>query len=105
MGGRLLTFDRLKWASFAHSAIYALLLVSWLAPGLEGPTRVFGWGHGLMWIGMSLAVLAAARRRIVSLRLAVLVAIVGAFGPFAGSAGFVWERRRARAGKTVQSAL
>ena len=102
---RVLTFDRLKWASFAHSTIYALLLISWLAPGLEGPTRIFGWGHGLMWIGMSLAVLAASRRGIVSLRLAVLVAIVGAFGPFAGSAGFVWERRRGRSRTSVQSAL
>jgi hypothetical protein len=102
---RVLTFDRLKWASFAHSTIYALLLISWLAPGLEGPTRIFGWGHGIMWIGMSLAVLAAARRRIVSLRLAVLVAIVGAFGPFAGSAGFVWERRHGRGTRSVQSAL
>lgn len=102
---RVLTFDRLKWASFVHSTIYGLLLISWLAPGLEGPTTVFGWGHGLMWIGMSLAVLAASRRQIVSLRLAVLVAIVGAFGPFAGSAGFVWERRRARSRTSVQSAL
>lgn len=102
---RILTFDRLKWASFAHSTIYGLLLISWLAPGLEGPTRIFGWGHGLMWIGMSLAVLAASRRRIVSLRLAVLVAIVGAFGPFAGSAGFVWERRHGRNSRSVQSAL
>ena len=104
MRGRVLTFDRLKWASFTHSTIYALLLISWLAPGLEGPTRVFGGATG--YVDRDVA--RGARRRargIVSLRLAVLVAVVGAFGPFAGSAGFVWERRRGRGTKSVQSAL
>jgi hypothetical protein len=90
---RVLTYDRLKWASFTHSTIYALLLVCWLAPGLEGPTFVFGLAHGIGWIVMSLLVLVAQRLRIVSFQLAVLVCVVGAFGPFAGSAGFVWERR------------
>jgi hypothetical protein len=99
-----LTFDRLKWASFTHSTIYALLLTSWAA-GWDGPKLVFGWAHGLMWIGFSLIVLVAARRRVVPLRLAVLVAIVGAFGPFAGSAGFVWEKRRGMGTGKVQGAL
>jgi hypothetical protein len=89
----VLTFERLKWASFTHSAIYFGLLVCWLAPGLEGPTMVLGWGHGLMWIAMAILVLVAQRRAVVSLQLAVLVAIVGAFGPFAGSIGFAREQR------------
>ena len=57
-------------------------------------TFVLGLTHGLMWIGMSLACLAAARLRIVSLRLAVAVAVLGGIGPFFGSYEFIREQRR-----------
>ncbi len=89
-----LSFDALKYASFAHSAVYCCLLVAWQAPGLEGAEAVFGWGHGLGWIGISLACLAAVRTRVIPLWLAVTVAIIGGVGPFAGSIGFVVEDRR-----------
>jgi type IV secretory pathway VirB6-like protein len=49
--------------------------------------------HGLLWIGMSLACIAAARMRIVSLRLAVAVAVLGGIGPFFGSYEFVRTQR------------
>ena len=92
------SFTFLRTVSFVHSAIYATLLVCWLAPGLAGPTMVFGWAHGLLWIGMSLLVIAAARRGTIPFWLAVVVAVIGGIGPFAGTIGFVVEeRRRARA--------
>jgi len=94
----VLTFTRLKHLSFLHSAIYLSLLVVWIVPGLAGPTFVLGLSHGLGWIGMSLLVLAGLRRRIVSLWLAVMVVVIGGFGPFAGSIGFVVEERRRRVG-------
>lgn len=94
MTARLLTFERLKWGSFAHSAIYTVLLVVWLAPGLPELEFVFGLAHGLGWIAMTLACLVALRLRIVDLRLAVAVAVLGGVGPFFGS----WEfARRTRA--------
>jgi hypothetical protein len=43
---------------------------------------------------MSLACIAAARLRIVSLRLAVAVAVLGGIGPFFGSYEFIREERR-----------
>ena len=46
---------------------------------------------------MSLACIAAARLRIVSLRLAVAVAVLGGIGPFFGSYEFVREQRAASA--------
>jgi hypothetical protein len=53
--------------------------------------------HGLLWIGMSLVCIAAARARIIPYWLAVTVAVLGGLGPFAGSLGFVYaDRRRAR---------
>ncbi len=91
---RALTFDRLKVASFTHSAIYTVLLVVWLAPGLHGLEAVFGMGHGLGWIAMSLACIAAVRLRVIDLRLGVAVAVLGGIGPFVGSYEFVRQSRR-----------
>ncbi|MEA2129214.1 MAG: hypothetical protein QOJ85_2105 [Solirubrobacteraceae bacterium] len=92
----VLTFERLKWASFTHSAIYTVLLVVWLVPGLHGFEMVFGMAHGLGWIAMSLACIAALRLRVIDLRLAVAVAVLGGIGPFVGSLEFLRQSRRGR---------
>lgn len=92
----VLTFGRLKAASFTHSCVYlALLLCAFALGGPQPETFILGLTHGLMWIGMSLACLAAARLRIVSLRLAVAVVVLGGIGPFFGSYEFIREGRRA----------
>jgi hypothetical protein len=93
-----LSFARLKWASFAHSCVYVALLISAFAAGKPEPlTFALGLSHGLMWILMSLACITAARLRVVSLRLAVAVAVLGGIGPFFGSYEFIREQRdRAR---------
>lgn len=90
-----LTFTRLKWTSFAHSCVYAGLLVSAFAAGKPEPvTFVLGLTHGVLWILMSLACLTAARLRVVPLRLAVAVAVLGGVGPFFGSFEFIREQRK-----------
>jgi hypothetical protein len=89
----LLTFRRLKVASFTHSAIYTVLLVVWLVPGLHDLEAIFGLAHGLGWIAMSLACIAALRLRVIDLRLAVAVAVLGGVGPFIGSLEFVRQGR------------
>jgi hypothetical protein len=89
-----LTFTRLKWTSFTHSCVYTALLISAFAAGKPEPlTFVLGLTHGLLWIFMSLACITAARLRVVSLRLAVAVAVLGGIGPFFGSYEFVREQR------------
>jgi hypothetical protein len=88
------TFNRLKRASFTHSTIYACLIAAWLIPGLHTWEFVFGLAHGLGWIAMSLACLYAARARIISVRLAVAVVVIGGVGPFVGSYEFAREGRR-----------
>ena len=92
------TFARLEAASFTHSAVYAALLVCAFALGNPEPTTfILGLSHGVMWIAMSLLCIDAARRREIPFWLAVLVAVIGGLGPFAGSIGFVLaERRRAQ---------
>jgi hypothetical protein len=101
-----LSFHALKRLSFTHSAVYLTLLVVWLVPGLHELELVFGLAHGLGWIAMCLLVLAALRARVIPLRVAVAVAVVGAVGPFVGSYEFVREERRraARAGAGVIAA-
>jgi len=92
----VITFSRLKYLSFAHSAVYLTLLALWLSDGPAGPRTVLGWAHGIGWIVMSLLCIAAVRLRVIPLWLAVMVAVVGGIGPFAGSIGFVVCERRSR---------
>jgi pilus assembly protein TadC len=100
-----LTFTRLKWTSFVHSCVYLALLVCAFAAGSPQPlTFVLGLAHGLLWILMSIACLTAARLRIVSLRLAVAVAVLGGIGPFFGSYEFIREQRRREASSTARNA-
>ena len=89
-----MSFDTLKRLSFTHSAIYLTLLTVWLVPGLHPLEFVFGMAHGLGWIAMCLLCIDAVRRRVISLRLAVAVSVIGAVGPFVGSYEFVREGRR-----------
>ena len=91
--GPLLTWTRLKWASFTHSTIYLVLLTAWAIPGLHGVEFAFGMAHGLGWFVMCGLMIAALRRRIVDVRLATAVAVLGAVGPFIGSAEFIRQER------------
>jgi hypothetical protein len=92
---QLLSFARLKWASFTHSLIFLALLISAFAAGQPEPlTEVLGWTHGLLWISMSAACLTATRRRVVPMRVAVAVAVLGGVGPFFGSLEFIREQRK-----------
>jgi hypothetical protein len=93
----IITFRRLEFASFTHSTVYLALLVCAFALGNPEPeTFVLGLAHGLMWIGMSIVCIAAARARVIPFWLAVTVAVLGGLGPFAGSVGFVLADRKAR---------
>ena len=94
-----MTFRRLKYLSFTHSAIYLSLLTVWLVPGLHREEYVLGWCHGIGWIGMSALCIAAVRKRVIPLWLGVMVAVIGGLGPFAGSIGFIVQERRVDRGK------
>jgi hypothetical protein len=92
---RVVTFRRLEVVSFTHSCVYLALLISAFALGNPEPeTFILGLTHGLLWIGMSLVCIAAARARIIPFWLAVTVAVLGGLGPFFGSVGFVIADRR-----------
>jgi hypothetical protein len=102
----VITFTRLKYLSFAHSAIYLSLLIVWLSGGPDGLRAVLGWAHGIGWIVMSLLCIVAVRKRVIPLWLAVMVAVVGGIGPFAGSIGFVvCERRGSLPGRPLERGM
>lgn len=88
------SFTTLERLSFTHSAVYLVLLVAWIVPGWHRLEFVFGLAHGLGWIGMCLLSILATRARVIPLRLAIAVAVIGAVGPFVGSYEFVRESRR-----------
>jgi hypothetical protein len=90
----MITFTRLKYLSFTHSAIYLTLIA--LAIADDPAKRIFGWLHGFGWIFLSLLCIYAVGRRIIPLWLGVMVAVVGGLGPFAGSIGFIVQERRQR---------
>jgi hypothetical protein len=92
---RFITFGRLEVASFTHSAVYLALLVCAFGLGNPQPeTFILGLSHGVIWIGMSLICIAAARAHIIPFWLAVTVAVLGGLGPFAGSIGFLIADRK-----------
>ncbi len=91
----MITFRRLRVVSFIHSTIYlSLLIVAFVLSKPEPETFLLGMAHGLLWIGMSLVCIWAARTRIIPFWLAVTVAVLGGLGPFAGSVGFIIAERR-----------
>jgi hypothetical protein len=94
-------FELLRALSFLNSTVFTFLLFFWLAPGYETATEVCGWCHGCLWIGLSLLSIVAVRRRVIPFWLAVVVAVIGGVGPYAGSIGFVIESRRRHARRAV----
>ena len=87
-----MSYDQLKVASLTHSVVYLCLLTVWLLPGLHGAEFVFGLTHGLGWIAMSLICIDAVRRRVIPIRTAVAVSVLGGIAPFFGT----WEFFRHR---------
>jgi hypothetical protein len=88
-----LTRTFIKRASFTHSFVYLVLLVAWLVPGLHQEEFIFGTLHGVGWFVMCALVIVGLRLRLLDIRLAVAVAVLGAVGPFIGSYEFIRQDR------------
>ena len=81
--------------SLIQSTIYFALLVS--AFVLDGPqpyTFIFGLSHGVIWIGMSIVSVLAVYYRVINLRLAVAISVLGCVAPFFGSAEFLRQKHQ-----------
>lgn len=81
--------------SLLHSVVYFSLLVCAFPLGDPQPvTFILGLSHGLLWIGMSLTSIAAVHFRVINLRLAVAIALLGCVAPFFGSIEFIRQNRQ-----------
>jgi hypothetical protein len=87
----------IKWCSFFFSTVYTVLLTVWLVPGLHDWEMVFGFMHGIGWFFMVALSLYGLHARLIDMRLALAIAVLGAVGPYFGSAEFIYQDRvRAR---------
>lgn len=101
---KVVTFSRMEAVSLIHSAIYLALLISAFALGGPQPwTFIFGLSHGLIWIAMSLAAVAAVWFGVINLRLAVAIALLGCIAPFFGSAEFIRQNRSRREAQGIEA--
>jgi hypothetical protein len=81
-------------ASWVETAIFAALLVFWLAPGFAEETTVFGWAHGIGYLALLGLIFVAVLRHEVPFWL--LAATFTPLGPIGSVAGIVYLDRRDR---------
>lgn len=96
-GGRfrqVITFRRMEAVSLFHSLVYlGLLTCAFLLGGPQPFTFILGLSHGLIWIGMAVTSSFAVHFRVINLRLAIAVVLLGCIAPFFGSIEFVRQAR------------
>lgn len=92
---RILTVRNFAVFSVIHSVLFTGLMVcAFLLAKPQPATFFFGFTHGVMYMMMALACVAAARLRIVPVTTALVVVIVGLFGPYFGAYEFLRADRR-----------
>lgn len=98
---RVVTFRRLEGISLFHSLIYlGLLTCAFLLGGPQPFTFILGLSHGIIWIGMAITCSLAVHFRVINLRLAIAVVLLGCVAPFFGTIEFLRQahnRKRAAA--------
>ena len=88
-------FRAVKIASWIELGLFAILLVVWLAPGMEHETFYAGLAHGLGFIALALLIWVAVLRREAPYTL--LAATLTPVGPVGSVIAIAWiERREAR---------
>ena len=82
----------LRRASWIETAIFAALVVFWLAPGFESETTIFGWAHGTGYLALVAMIFAGVIRHEVPFWL--LAATFTPLGPIGSVAGIAWLDHR-----------
>jgi hypothetical protein len=78
-------FRWVKVVSYVELAIFSALIFFWLAPGFEAETMIFGWAHGLGFVGLCIAIwIACIRREAPYTLLAATLTPVGPVGSVIG---------------------
>jgi hypothetical protein len=87
-------FRVVKVASWVELALFATLLVVWLAPGLEHATFYAGLAHGIGFIALALLIWIAVLRHEAPYTL--LAATLTPVGPVGSVIAIAWIERRPR---------
>lgn len=81
-----------KIASWVELGLFAILLLVWLAPGLERATFYAGTAHGIGFIALAVLIWIAVLRREAPYTL--LAATLTPVGPVGSVAAIAWIERR-----------
>jgi hypothetical protein len=85
----------MEGVSLFHSVVYTgLLICAFVLGGPQPITFVLGLTHGILWIGMSILSLFALHYKVINMRLAVAITILGCIAPFFGTIEFILQSRR-----------
>jgi hypothetical protein len=78
-------FTWVKRLSWIELGIFSALILFWLVPGYETETMVFGWAHGLGFVGLCIVIwIACVRREAPYTLLAATLTPVGPVGSVIG---------------------
>ncbi len=78
-------FVWVKRLSWIELTIFTCLIVFWLLPGFETETMIFGWAHGVGFVGLCILIwVAAIRREAPYTLLAATLTPVGPLGSVVG---------------------
>ena len=92
---RVLSIRNFAVFSIVHCVAFTGLMVCAFVLGKPQPaTFLFGFTHGVMYMIVTAACIVAARLRILSVTTALVVVIVGLFGPYVSTYEFLRGHRR-----------
>ena len=75
----------MKRVSYVELAIFAALIVFWLLPGFDTETMIFGWAHGIGFVGLCVVIwIACVRHEAPYTLLAATLTPVGPVGSVIG---------------------
>ena len=85
-------FVWVKRVSYFELAIFTGLIVFWLLPGFETETMIFGWAHGIGFVGLCIVIWIACVRHEAPYTL--LAATLTPFGPIGSVIGIELIERK-----------
>jgi hypothetical protein len=102
---RLLSFNHMMVLSITHSILFTgLMICAFVLDHPEPATFIFGFTHGVLYMIIAVLAAIAAKLKTISLTTALVVIILGAFGPYFGTFDFLREWSAKRRGAVAEDA-
>jgi len=102
---RLLSFNHMMVLSIVHSFLFTgLMICAFVLDHPQPATFIFGFTHGVLYMIIAGLAALAAKLKTIPLTTALVVIILGAFGPYFGSYDFIREYLKRRRGASADEA-